>query len=118
MVVSGPPPPVLPPPRRRRWWNFLLVVGLSALATAVVAASFVHVPYVIISPGDATPLDERVVTVSGVPTYRHAGAFLFLTVRVSNSDPSVWRWSGCRLRDDQRLKTKEFSDDDAFGEHC
>jgi PDZ domain-containing protein len=83
------------------------VIGLSALAAAVVAASFVHVPYVIISPGDATALDQRVVTVSGARTYPHGGDFLYLTVRVSNSDPTVWRWLFAQLDGDVSVVKKQ-----------
>jgi Lon-like protease len=99
-VTTAPPPPALPPRRRRRWWHVVGVVALSALAAAVVAASFVHVPYVIISPGDATALDTRVVTVAGARAYPHRGDFLYLTVRVSNHDPTVWRWLFAQLDGD------------------
>ncbi len=45
----------------------------------------------IISPGFATPLDDKVITVDGAPTYDHRGNVLFLTVRVTTHDPTVWR---------------------------
>ena len=54
--------------------------------------AFIKVPYVIISPGDATALDGGIVCVSGPRTYPHKGKLLYLTVRVSNNDPNVWRW--------------------------
>ena len=62
------------------------------LVVALVGAAFVRVPYVIISPGSATPLDRSVVTVEGAPTYANAGRFLYLTVTVSNRDPNLYRW--------------------------
>jgi PDZ domain-containing protein len=81
-----------PPPRRTHTW---LARGLSALGVlivvALVAGFLIHLPYVIISPGFATPLDKNVITVDGAQTYGHRGNVLFLTVRVSNHDPSVWR---------------------------
>jgi len=73
------------------------IAALALLALVVVAANFVRVPYVIISPGDATPLDESIVEVSGAQTYEHSGRLFFLTVRVSNRDPSVWRWLFAQL---------------------
>jgi PDZ domain-containing protein len=93
-TVTTGPPPAIPSPRsgRRRAWNIAGVAALALLGVVVVAANFVRVPYVIISPGDATPLDGSIVEVSGAETYEHSGRLLFLTVRVSNRDPSVWRW--------------------------
>jgi PDZ domain-containing protein len=67
--------------------------GIGLLIAGIVIAGFlVHLPYVIISPGGATPLDEQVVQIEGAPTYPDtAGDILFLTVRVSTQDPNVWR---------------------------
>ena len=61
------------------------------LVVAVVAGFLIHLPYVLISPGEATPLDSTVVMISGAPTYENPNDVLFLTVRVSNEDPTVWR---------------------------
>ena len=61
------------------------------LVAAVIAGFVIHVPYVIISPGDSTPLDASVVSIHGADTYPHRQSVEFLTVRVSNTDPSVWR---------------------------
>jgi PDZ domain-containing protein len=67
--------------------------SLGALLAIVVVAGFlIHLPYVIISPGSATPLDSRVVRVDGAPTYPDkSGNVLFLTVQVSTQEPNVWR---------------------------
>jgi PDZ domain-containing protein len=67
--------------------------GLGALIVVVVIAGFlIHLPYVIISPGSATPLDSHVVQIEGAPTYPDtSGNVLFLTVRVSTQEPNVWR---------------------------
>ena len=84
------PPP--PPPRRGRT---ILAVAISVigvlLVVALIAGFLIHLPYVIVSPGYATPLDNKVLSVDGAPTYDHQGNVLFLTVRVTNSDPTVWR---------------------------
>src|SRR6478609_3589966 len=81
-----------PPPRRARTW---LAVALSTLGVlivvALIAGFLIHLPYVIISPGFATPLDQNVITVDGAQTYEHRGNVLFLTVRVTTHDPTVWR---------------------------
>lgn len=88
--AEEPPPP--PPPRRGRT---ILAVGLSVIgvliAVVLITGFVIHLPYVIISPGFATPLDDKVITVDGAPTYDHRGNVLFLTVRVTNHDPTVWR---------------------------
>jgi PDZ domain-containing protein len=79
-------------PRRRRKVLSIVLSVVGALLVVVLIAGFViHLPYVIISPGEATPLDKHVITVNGAPTYGHNGNVLFLTVRVSNHDPTVWR---------------------------
>jgi len=71
-----------------------LAVVLSAIGVlvviALVAGFLIHLPYVVISPGTATPLDNQVVTISGASTYAHRGDVLYLTVRVSDSDPNAW----------------------------
>jgi Lon-like protease len=82
-------------PGRRRRRRILAVVasvlgGLVVIAS--VAAALIHVPYVIESPGDATPLDARIITVSGAPTHPHRGLVYFLTVQVTTSDPNLYRY--------------------------
>jgi len=70
------------------------IVGsvLAALfVIALIAAVFIRVPKVVISPGTAIPLDQQVVMVTGVPTYDHRGELLFLTVSVSRDRPNVYR---------------------------
>jgi PDZ domain-containing protein len=108
-AATGTDPAAAPPtaPSRGRPW---LAVGLSAigvLIVVVVVLGFViHLPYVIISPGEATPLDEEVVTVDGAPTYGSAGNILFLTVRVSNHDPTVWRVLTSVLDSDREVEKR------------
>jgi PDZ domain-containing protein len=69
--------------------------------------AFIKVPYVIISPGDATALDEQIVSISGAPTYAHDGSLLYLTVSVSSSDPNVWRYLFATLDDDVEVEKRE-----------
>ena len=92
-----PPPPALPmPPTRPSRWRTCLAVALSVLGVllvvAIVAGFLIHVDKVLISPGEATPLDSSVVMISGAPTYDNPNHVLFLTVRVSNEDPTLWRY--------------------------
>lgn len=95
-MLSPPDTPEgLPTRGRSRRRRVLTVAGsllLGLLVTALVAAAFIRVPYVIISPGDATALDAQVVTISGAPTYPHAQKLLFLTVQVTNRDPNLYRY--------------------------
>ena len=96
---SPPTPPTRrrprPPEPRRSRRHTVVAVALSTvgvlLAVVAVAGFLIHLPYVIISPGSATPLDSSVVQVDGAETYPHDGDVLFLTVRVSTHDPNVWR---------------------------
>jgi len=77
--------------RRHRILGIALSVVGVVLAIVLIAGFFIHLPYVIIAPGEATPLDKNVVSVKGAPTYGHHGNVVFLTVQVSNHDPNVWR---------------------------
>src|SRR5690242_12318389 len=94
-IPAPAPPPELPPRTRSRKHTVLAVV-LSTLgvviAGIVVAGFLIHLPYVIISPGSATPLDSQVVQIEGAQTYPDgAGNIRFLTVQVSTREPNVWR---------------------------
>jgi PDZ domain-containing protein len=96
-IPPMPPPfpaPPEPPERGSRRHTVLAwvysVVGVLVVAV-VLAGLLIHLPYVIISPGSATPLDSSVVAIDGAPTYPHRASVMFLTVRVSTSDPSLWR---------------------------
>jgi PDZ domain-containing protein len=107
------PPPVAQPAeadprrhrkRRRRVVLWSLVLGLAGV---LLAGYFVHLPYVLISPGEATPLDGSVVMIEGATTYEHEGDFLFLTVRVSSSQPNVYRVIDGWLDDDVTVRKQE-----------
>ena len=93
--------------RRRRWPAVLGTVTLGGIAVVVTAMAIVHVPYVIISPGEATALDDDIVTISGAPTYVHRGDLVYLTVRVTNDDPNIWRYVLAKLDDDVSVEKRE-----------
>jgi PDZ domain-containing protein len=99
--------PTTRPGRRRRWPAVLGVVAMLAVAAIVTALAVIKVPYVIISPGDATALDDSVVSISGAETYPHDGRLLYLTVRVTNDDPNVWRYLLSQLDDDLSVQKRE-----------
>ncbi len=63
---------------------------------------WVKLPYVIFSPGDATPI-EGLVKIAGTKTYDHDGEVLLLTVRVSNGRPNVWRFLEASWDDDSKV---------------
>lgn len=102
-----PPPPALPERRPRRVWRFLGIALVVTVVVLVVAANVIRVPYVIISPGEATPLDDDVVSISGAETYPDVGDLLFLTVRVSTDEPTVWRYLFSQLDSDVSIEKKE-----------
>jgi PDZ domain-containing protein len=101
----GEPPPLAPaPPSRRRRWVRRIATGLLVLlAVAAIAGLFIHLPYRIISPGSATPLDQDVVSVRGASTFPHRGRLLYLTVRVTPSDPNVYRYLFAHLDSDVQI---------------
>jgi PDZ domain-containing protein len=105
---SAPPPAEAHGQRQRRrrfpkWLTAALTIFAAVLVVLTVSGFVIHVPYVIISPGEATPLDNRVITVKGAPTYGPGGNVLFLTVRVSNHDPTVWRVVASWLNPDREV---------------
>ncbi len=102
------PAPELPSAPRRRgwWWKALLATVAIGLVVAMIAMTLIHVPYVIISPGDATALSDRVVTISGTPTFEHGGALLYLTVEVSTGDPTLLRYLAAHLDHDVDIEPK------------
>src|SRR5690349_24467835 len=81
-----------------------VVVALALLAAVVgVAGANITLPYVIFSPGDATPVDDY-LKISDARTYDHSGSLLLLTVRVSNGRPNVWRFVQASLDDDSKVE--------------
>jgi len=97
------------PPRTSRFGK--VVVALALLAAVVgVAGARITLPYVIFSPGDATPVDDY-MKISDTRTYHHSGSLLLLTVRVSNGRPNVWRFIQASLDDDTKVEGEK----DVFG---
>ena len=105
-------PPLVEPPgggrsRRGLRWPGFVAAGLTfVVLVALFAAPFIHVPYVIVGPGDATPLDDTVLQVEGAPTYEHRGDLLYLTVTVSNRDPNLYRWLFAKLDPDSDVSKR------------
>jgi len=99
--------PVGPSRRHRRWPAVLATVALGVIAVIVAAMAIIRVPYVIISPGEGTALDGNIVTISGAPTYPHRGELVYLTVRVTNDDPNIWRYVLAKLDDDVSVEKRE-----------
>jgi PDZ domain-containing protein len=106
---SSAEPPPHPPgrSRRRRVLQTIATVVGTLLVVAAVAAAVIHVPYVIESPGAATPLTSQVVTVSGARTYQHRGQLLFLTVQVTTSDPNLYSYAFASLSSDDAVVGKQ-----------
>ena len=105
---SAEPPPH--PPRRSRRRRVLKTIATivgALLAVAAVAAAVIHVPYVIESPGAATPLTSQIVTVSGAHTYPHRGRLLFLTVQVTTSDPNLYAYVFASLNGSDAVVKKQ-----------
>ncbi len=104
------PPPELPgpPARRHRVLGIVLSVLFGIVVVVVVAGFVIHLPYVIISPGSATPLDSQVVQIKGAPTYTDtSGNVRFLTVQVSTREPNVWRVVAAWLDPDRDVEDRE-----------
>jgi len=94
--------------RRRRRWPAFVAGGLTIVVlVALLVAPFIHVPYVIVGPGNATPLDSSVLQVHGAPTFDHKGNLLYLTVTVSNTDPNLYRWLFAKLDPDTEVSKKQ-----------
>jgi PDZ domain-containing protein len=107
---AEPAPDDLAPPRRNRSGRVLLGSVVLVLLVAIVG-SYIKVPYVIFSPGSATPVDDY-VTVKGVKRYDHKGEVLLLTVSVSNGRPNLWRFVQAKLDHDSRIMGEQ----DYFGD--
>ncbi len=94
--------------KRRRIGLFTAGAAAAALVVAIlVALVVVKVPYVIISPGAATLLDKSIIEITDAKTYSHRGGVLYLTVRVSDGDPSVLRWLLAQVNDNVSIEPRE-----------
>ena len=109
MSPASAVPPTNPPGRSRRH-HVLRAIGTvlgALLLVAAVAAAVIHVPYIIESPGAATPLNAQVVTVSGARTYPHSGRLLYLTVQVTTSDPNLYSYAVASLNGSDAVVKKQ-----------
>jgi PDZ domain-containing protein len=100
----APAPPTAPPapPNSGRRWPIFTTIGVVAVVLVLLLGTVIRLPYVIYSPGDATPV-EGIIRISGAKTYRSRGEVLFLTVAVSRARPNVWRWIQASLDDDSEI---------------
>ncbi|MFM7061331.1 MAG: PDZ domain-containing protein [Actinomycetes bacterium] len=106
----GFPPPTGPPagapvPGARRPTRTAAIVGIvlvSLVSLVAVAGAVIRLPYVIFSPGSATPV-QPIVEIEGARTYPSRGDLLFLTVSVSNERPNVWRFLQASMSDDDEV---------------
>lgn len=107
-----PPPPRRAPPRARRAVGLRLAAALAVLVVALGAVGLVgtliRVPYVIVAPGEATPVEPG-VTVRGTRTYPTGDDILFVTVSIfgASTRPSLWRYVAARLDPDTEVVPEE-----------
>jgi PDZ domain-containing protein len=106
MPVDAPADPAGEQSSRWGVWGIVAGVLGSIIGIAAIAAAFITLPYRIISPGEATPVSD-IVEIHDAKTYDHRGSFLFLTVSVSNRDPSVYRYLAAWFDDDSEIVKKE-----------
>ena len=101
---ATPAPPEAPaaPPAPRRRWPIVFGLSIAAVVIIMLLGTVIRLPYVIYSPGDATPV-EGIVQISGAKTYKSPGEVLFLTVAVSRGRPNVWRYPAAQLDDDSEI---------------
>jgi len=102
---TGPVNAAPRPSRARRIAAWVVSVVGVLLALVLVAGFFIHLPYVVISPGTATPLNDS-ISIQGATTYPHTGGVRYLTVRVSGSDPNVWRLVAAWLDPDATVERR------------
>jgi PDZ domain-containing protein len=103
------------PARERSKRRVLTVVAAVVAALVVivaVVAAFVRLPYVLISPGSASPVEDA-VEIEGARTYEHDGSVLFLTVSVSDQRPNAYVVLSGWLDDDVDVLPEE----DVFGDN-
>src|SRR5262245_13883091 len=102
-VPMAPAPPTVPPESSRKpKWPYVVAIAVSVVVIVSLLGTIIRLPYVIYSPGDATPVED-VVKVSGAKSYRSRGEVLFLTVAVSRGRPNVWRFVQAKLDDDSEI---------------
>jgi PDZ domain-containing protein len=102
-LPAAPAPPSLPPEQiRKPKWPYAVAIVVSLAVIVALLGTMIRLPYVIYSPGDATPV-QGIVKISGARSYRSRGEVLFLTVAVSRNRPNVWRFLQAKLDDDSEI---------------
>ena len=95
---------------KRRVLAIVAAVFAGLVLVVAVGAAFVRLPYVLVSPGSASPVEDA-IEIEGAPTYEHDGSVLFLTVSVSDQRPNAYVVLGGWLDDDVDVLPEE----DVFG---
>ncbi len=115
-TLEPPRGPTRPPPEsaagdsdgvpdgsRRMSRGAKVLIAVAALIGVIgVVGMYVKLPYVIFSPGDATPVGPY-VHITGTRSFQHKGQVLLLTVRVTTGRPNLWRFVEASLDDDSRV---------------
>jgi Lon-like protease len=102
-VPMAPAPPTVPPEQiDKPKWPYVVAIVVSIVVIVSLLGTIIRLPYVIYSPGGATPVDD-VVKITGAKSYRSRGEVLFLTVSVSRDRPNVWRFVQAKLDDDSEI---------------
>ena len=83
--------PVSRPRKNRKTLGSIFVLVLALSLVAIFLGTVIRVPYVIFSPGSATPV-APIVKIEGARTFPTRSDLLFLTVSVSNERPNIWRY--------------------------
>ena len=99
-------PPVVEPPggaRRRR--HPMVVLGLLVLGVAVLAATFVRLPYFVFRPGTVNSLSDRIVVLRG-ESFQAVGEIYFTTVR-QDSTVNGWEYLWAHVDDSSLLIDQE-----------
>lgn len=84
---------IAPSPRRKAA-RVLAICGFLLIPLTLVVlflGTVIRLPYVIFSPGSATPV-APIVEIKGARTFPTRSDLLFLTVSVSNQRPNIWRY--------------------------
>jgi PDZ domain-containing protein len=78
----------------RRWFTPVVLGVLVALIIGVIASSFITLPYYVIAPGSARPVDDLVRSTDRSKLYPHQGDVLFATLTEYRARPidAVHSW--------------------------
>lgn len=111
-IVDGLPavPDEQQPPRRswlRRWWWVVAIAVVTSMVAAVaVAAMFIHVPYVIESPGNLYTTNDR-ISITGAEQYPTVDKIDLVTVSIDTRVTVVEKFLADRNGDDIVVPAKD-----------